>query len=248
MSPDPSFNKNPGVPRSGLQDHGEARLSDTRCAITTINLNGTTDDHGQEAGKPKNRTIATPLAAPYNSGKDKRISRQAVKKKGGRMKRKIAYLLTITTLVVMASCGGDTGTTGQPPDATPAGKNYDCPYFRLILAAGWDAGPATSGMVTILPKGQVSPGLYFKFEGNGNAAGTAAASINSMILNYGGSSMIDTIIGGIGFKTTTYIYSGMTQTMHVAFRNGTKITITIEGAGATDNPAIRSMLGTVAFK
>jgi hypothetical protein len=69
-----------------------------------------------------------------------------------------------------------------------------------------------------------------------------------MIADYGGSPMETTLIAGTEFKTTTYSYSGMTQTMHVAFRNGTKITITIEGAGAKENPDIKAMLASVALK
>jgi hypothetical protein len=36
--------------------------------------------------------------------------------------------------------------------------------------------------------------------------------------------------------------------MHVAFRNGTKITITIESVGAKDNPDIKAMLATVVSR
>ncbi len=55
-------------------------------------------------------------------------------------------------------------------------------------------------------------------------------------------------IGGVEFKFTTYVYSGMTQTMYVAFRNGTKITVTTEGPGAKDLPEIKAMLSSVQFK
>ncbi len=109
----------------------------------------------------------------------------------------------------------------------------------MTVAEGWEAGPLTFGMVNVLPRGKVSPGLYFKFEGDGNAAGTAEASIGSMIKNYNGSPMEESAIAGTPFKTTTYSYSGMTQTMHVAFRSGTKVTITIEGANGKENPDIR---------
>lgn len=174
------------------------------------------------------------------------------------MKKTIAVLIFLTVITVLPSCGGDKGTTGESADAAgmpakneitaPAGKAYDCKYFTMTLAEGWDAGPLTFGMVNVLPKGKVSPGLYFKFEGDGNAVGTAEGSINTMIQNYGGSAMEDTVIAGARFKTTTYNYSGMTQTMHVAYRNGTKITITIEGVGARDNSDIKAMLGTVTLK
>jgi hypothetical protein len=174
------------------------------------------------------------------------------------MNKTIPFLIFLTSMFILPACGGDKGATGQaagsaaaavPTEtAAMAGTGYDCKYFTMKVAEGWDAGPLTFGMVNVLPKGKVSPGLYFKFEGDGNAAGTAEASIRSMIQNYGGSPMEDTSIAGVGFKTTTYNYSGMTQTMHVAFRNGSKITITIEGANAKDNPDIRAMLGTVSLK
>jgi hypothetical protein len=166
-------------------------------------------------------------------------------------------LLAVLPLLLLA-CGGDkakageeAGTavpTAQAANAVPQGSPYDCSYFSLTLAEGWAAGPPSFGMVNVLPKGKVSPGLYFKFEGDCNAAGSAEASIESMIKNYGGAPMTESTIAGTVFKTTTYSYSGMTQTMHVAFRNGTKITITVEGAGAADNPDIRAMLGTLVLK
>ena len=174
------------------------------------------------------------------------------------MKKTMAVLGFLMFMAVLFSCGGDKGAVGGaagPADAVaksevapPAGKAYDCKYFTMTLAEGWDAGPLTFGMVNVLPKGKVSPGLYFKFEGDGNAAGTAEASIESMIKNYNGAPMTESSIAGTAFKTTTYSYSGMTQTMHVAYRNGTKITITIEGVGARDNSDIKAMLGTVALK
>jgi hypothetical protein len=171
--------------------------------------------------------------------------------------RKISVaLVCLAVMVAMTGCGGgktadqptSAGAEPQPKKPAPAGKPYDCQYFSFTVAEGWEAGPLTFGMVNVLPKGQASPGLYFKFEGDGNAVGTAEQSINTMIADYGGSPMETTLIAGTEFKTTTYSYSGMTQTMHVAFRNGTKITITIEGAGAKENPDIKAMLASVALK
>lgn len=54
-------------------------------------------------------------------------------------------------------------------------------------------------------------------------------------------------IGNIEFKTTT-ITGRMVQTMYVTFRKGTKITITLEGAGAKGNPEIKVMLSSVVFR
>ena len=167
------------------------------------------------------------------------------------MKKVMAILVFLSAMMLLLACGGDKAaavTVAKNENAVLAGKTYDCKYFTMTLVEGWDAGPLTFGMVNVLPKGKVSPGLYFKFEGDGNATGTAEGSINLMIQNYGGSPMENTTIAGTGFKTTTYTYSGMTQTMHVAYRNGTKITITIEGTNAKDNADIQSMLGTVVLK
>jgi hypothetical protein len=171
------------------------------------------------------------------------------------MKNKARILAFLAVLAASLSCGDKAGGTEGGNSAAAkanipaaAGRVYDCKYFTMTVAQGWEAGPLTFGMVNVLPKGKVSPGLYFKFEGDGNAAGTAEASIHSMIQGYGGSPMEDTAIAGIAFKTATYTYNGMTQTMHVAFRNGTKITITIEGASARDNPDIQAMLGTLVLK
>jgi len=174
------------------------------------------------------------------------------------MKKAVTVLVLLIMIMVLFACGDDKAKTDEPASSTAAvaknettptaGKAYDCMYFTMTLADGWQAGPLTFGMVNVLPKGKVSPGLYFKFEGDGNAAGTAEASIDTMIKNYGGSPMENTTIAQTGFKTTTYTYSGMTQTLHVAFRNGTKITITIEGVNAKDNPDIQAMLKSVLLK
>ena len=165
------------------------------------------------------------------------------------MKKSVAILVFLTVMMVLLSCGKDkAGSVAKNESVVFTGKAYDCKHFTMTVAEGWEAGPLTFGMVNVLPKGKISPGLYFKFEGDGNAAGTAESSINSMIQNYGGSPMADTTIAGTGFKITTYTYSGMTQTMHVAYRNGTKITITIEGENAKDNADIKAMLGTVVLK
>lgn len=174
------------------------------------------------------------------------------------MRMPVTIFLGLIMTLALFSCGGqkatqavdssDPGAAEKKESAAPAGAAYDCKYFGLTLASGWDGTAEKFGMAMVLPKGQVSPGLYFKFEGDGNAAGTAEASINTMIQNYGGSPMESTTIAGIEFKTTTYPYSGMQQTMYVAYRNGTKITITIEGVGAKDNPDIKAMLATVVLK
>jgi len=174
------------------------------------------------------------------------------------VKSSFAVLLSVAAIMSLAGCGGEkaaepTNAAAAAPAAEAAqpaakGAPYDCQYFSLTLAKGWEASPEQMGMVNILPKGRMSPGLYFKFEGNGNAMGTAEGSINTMIRDYGGSPMETTSIAGVEFKTTSYSYSGMQQTMHVAFRNGTKITITIEGSGGKDNADIRAMLATLALK
>jgi len=165
------------------------------------------------------------------------------------MKKRELVLVSLTIMILLSACGNDKGAAAAE-NAIPvaSGKPFDCNYFTMTVAEGWEAGPLTFGMVNVLPKGEVSPGLYFKFEGDGNAAGTAEGSIRSMIQNYGGSPLTDTTIAGIGFKTTTYSYSGMTQTMHVAYRNGSKITITLEGVNAKDNPEIKAMLTTLVLK
>lgn len=174
------------------------------------------------------------------------------------MRMPVTIFLGLTVTLALFSCGGqkathatdssDTGAAAKKESAAPAGAAYDCKYFGLTLASGWDATAEKFGMAMVLPKGQISPGLYFKFEGEGNAAGTAEESINTMIQNCGGSPMESATVAGIEFKTTTYPYSGMQQTMYVAYRNGTKITITIEGMGAKDNPDIKAMLATVVLK
>ncbi|MBN1273362.1 MAG: hypothetical protein JXB26_13930 [Candidatus Aminicenantes bacterium] len=171
------------------------------------------------------------------------------------MKKSAIFILCLALIVTMIGCGGKTSEEATPAKETKAdetkaaqGKTYECEDFTMTLASDWEASPQTMGMVNVLPKGKTSPGLYFKFEGKGNAVGTAETSINTMINNYNGSPMESATIGNVEFKSTTYAYSGMTQTMCVAFREGTKITITLEGVGAKDNPDIKTMLSTVNFK
>jgi hypothetical protein len=165
--------------------------------------------------------------------------------------KKLSSLIVCLALIgAVAACGGKKGedtAVAQAPQAA-AGTTYDCADFTMTVASGWQASPENLGMVNVLPAGKISPGLYFKFEGSGNAVGTAEESINTMIANYGGSPMESVTIGGVEFKATTYAYSGMTQTMFVAFRNGTKITITTEGPGARDLPEFKAMISSVQFK
>ena len=171
----------------------------------------------------------------------------------------VIFLVLGLALTVMA-CGekpAEKGATAKPGQqavkkadkpAPAKGEAYDCEKFSLTLADGWKAGPLKMGMVNVLPNGKYSPGLYFKFEGNGNAAGTAEASIESMIERYNGSPMESTTIAGIEFKTTTYSHGGSDQTMHVAFHEGTKITITIEGKDAKNNADIKAMIASLKLK
>lgn len=165
------------------------------------------------------------------------------------MRKMILISAILAAVLSVAACNpkGD-GDTKDMPESAARGTPYECADFKMIVAEGWQASPQTMGMVNVLPLGKTSPGLYFKFEGNGIAAGTAEASIENMISGYGGSPMESARIGGQEFKSTTYNYSGMTQTIYIAFRNGTKITITMEGTGAGDNPAIRQMLESLSFK
>jgi hypothetical protein len=174
------------------------------------------------------------------------------------MKLSAIGLLVLFAAFALVACGERTANepnSGNNPSeqtaATPqvqGGTPYDCQKFSLTLAKGWTASPLAIGMVNVLPEGKVSPGLYFKFEGDGNAAGTAEESISKMIKDYKGSPMASTTIDGVEFKSTTYTYNRLVQTMHVAFRNGTKVTITTEGEGAKDNPDIQAMLAGVKFK
>ena len=172
------------------------------------------------------------------------------------MKKLIIVFVCLALAFATFACGGKKGeeatasgaAPAKPKDAVTMSGEYICRYFNMTFASGWQATQEKFGMVNVLPDGKVSPGLYFKFEGDGNAAGTAEESINTMISGYNGSPMGTTTIDGVEFKTTTYTYDRMTQTMYVAYRNGTKITVTIEGEGAKDNRDIKAMLSTVQFR
>lgn len=173
------------------------------------------------------------------------------------MKKSVLLIACFSLMILMVACGGEKAVEApaensvaptQASAPSPIIPDVDNRYFSLKLAEGWKAGPLTSGMVNILPQGKYSPGLYFKFEGDGNAAGTAEASIKAMISEYSGSPMEDAVFAGTTFKSTTYTYGGSPQTMHVAFRDGTKVTITIEGKDGKDNPDIQAMLKTLVLK
>jgi hypothetical protein len=177
------------------------------------------------------------------------------------MKKIIALAVCFIAIVALVSCGESKPTETDMKNETPAtqststentgdvamGNTYDCKYFTMTLADDWEAGPETFGMVNVLPKGKISPGLYFKFEGP-NTAGTAEESIIGMIKTYNGTPMESTTIAGMEFMTTTYTYSNMFQVMHVAYRDSTKITITLEGEGVRDLPEIKAMLESVVLK
>ena len=89
------------------------------------------------------------------------------------MKSFFAVLLSIFAIISLAGCGGEkaaepAGGSAVAPAAEAAqpaakGAAYDCDKFSLTLAEGWEASPLNMGMVNILPKGKMSPGLYFKF-------------------------------------------------------------------------------------
>ena len=169
------------------------------------------------------------------------------------MRKFSTIIMCLALTAAVTACGGqkaEEGAAAEPAKAKAAAKGtpYECDDFTMTVSEGWQASPQTSGMVNVMPQGRYSPGLYFKFEGSGNAVGTAEESIESMITRYEGSPMESTTIGNVEFKSTTYTYGGANQTMHVAFREGTKITITIEGADAKDNPDIKTMLASVVFK
>ncbi len=129
-------------------------------------------------------------------------------------------------------------------------KPLSAPVFLVLMfaASGWQASPENLGVVNVFPTDKNSPGLHFKFEGNGNAAGTAEGAIISMISGYNGSPMRSATIDGVEFKTMTYTHGGRTQPVHAAFRNVTRITITMEGVGAKDLSKIKAVLPTVLFK
>lgn len=176
------------------------------------------------------------------------------------MKKIIALVVCFIAIAALVSCSESKptetaektepaaqGTSAENTGDAVTGNAYDCKYFTMSVADGWEAGPETFGMVNVLPRGKTSPGLYFKFEGP-DMAGTAEESIDGMIKTYNGTPMESTTIAGIEFKTTTYTYSNMFQVMHVAYRNGTKTTITLEGEGVRDLPEIKSMLESVVLK
>ena len=174
--------------------------------------------------------------------------------KGGRMKKVLALTLCLIAVLAAASCGGGNASekketqseTANNQTSVAMGSDYDCKYFSMKIAQGWEAGPETYGMVNVLPKGQVSPGLYFKFEPN--SLGTAEQSIENMIKDYKGSPMKNVVIAGAQFAATTYTYNNSPQTMYVAYYNGAKVTITIEGERAQDIPVFKAMLDTLELK
>jgi len=149
-------------------------------------------------------------------------------------------------------CGdksGDEGTWAESARVPAAAEDaaYDGKYFSMTVASGWVSEPQNGGRVIFLPKDGWIPKIGFDFEDMGDGPGTAEEAVKAIIARFDGSPMESTEIGGVEFKTTTYKFAGSTLTTHIAFRKGTKINITIEDDDAED-PDIRAMLGSVAFK
>ncbi len=75
------------------------------------------------------------------------------KQKGETMKRTMTALMFSTFMAVLFSCGNDKGAgrrrPGRPPGKgalPPRAQLYDCTYFTMTVAGGWEAGPLTLGM------------------------------------------------------------------------------------------------------
>ncbi len=176
--------------------------------------------------------------------------------KGEKMKKMVFFCALALLLFLLPACGGDAPAPAPAPATNTAartipsstGEAYVCPAFSMTVAEGWTAGPLNMGMVNVLPKGKNSPGLYFKFEGNGNALGSAEASMENMVKNYNGTAMADVTVSGQVFKRVSYSHGGSSQNMLVAFIHGTKVTLTVEGDGAWENPDIQNMLKSVVLK
>ena len=164
--------------------------------------------------------------------------------------RKCAVVIGCLAVIFAATGCGGKGTPADSAHAPAAAVDgvYDGEFFTMTLASGWEAAPQTRGSVTVVPKDAWVPKLSFDFEDKGDAPGTAEEAVEAIIARFEGSPMESTEIGGVEFKTTTYIFAGSTLTTHVAFRQGTKISISIEHDDAGDNPDIQTMLDSVSPK
>ncbi|MFC2146590.1 hypothetical protein ACFLRT_04425 [Acidobacteriota bacterium] len=169
--------------------------------------------------------------------------------------KRIFSLLMAALLVIgfVAACGGggeSSGGEAQPAKAN--GEVFENDYFKATIPVGWTVfDDSKLAMMQIYPKGDTSmyrTTIHLKFEGKGNWHGTPEQSIASMASSYNGTAPEKIVINGTEYYKTTYEYSGHKQTMMVAKKDGSKITVTMVGKDYDKNPDIPKILETISYK
>jgi len=171
------------------------------------------------------------------------------------MKKRIFPLIACGIFIISAC--GDSNT--PPPAAqektalvsvTASGKSFENDLIRAIVPdRWWLKDDSRIGMMMILPEtgNPEKSGVYLKFEGP-NWTGTPEESIAEMAKNYQGTPPQSVVCNGRTFVQTSYEYSGSKQTMMIAKKDGTKITVTLEGAEHASSPAVRQILESLVVK
>lgn len=173
------------------------------------------------------------------------------------MKRFFSHVVILLLVIgLTAACGGngETGADGAAKkDAAKAGgEAFENAFFKATITDGWTVfDDSKVKMMRIYPKNDTSmyaPTIHLKFEGNGNWPGTPEGAITDFAKNYKGSAAQKEVINGLEYYKTTYEYGGHKQTMMVAKKDGSKITISLVGADYDTNPAIPQILKTIVIK
>ncbi len=167
-----------------------------------------------------------------------------------KMKKNGMLMLGLLAICMMfAACGGGGAAEAQ-------GKAFESKYFKVTLMPGWTVFEDTKLPVArIYPEkdtGMYAPTIHLKFEGplSGHYewAGTPDKAIADMSKSYGGSAPEKEVIGGLEYYKTTYTFSNMKQTMYIAKKDGTKVSLTLVGTDYDKLPEIPAMVKTIAVK
>lgn len=142
--------------------------------------------------------------------------------------------------------------TAAPEAAETAANTFENSFFKADIPAGWTVfDDSKVKMMRIYPEKDTSifaPTIHFKFEGSGKWGSTPEQAIKEMAGNYEGSAPEKEIINGVEYWKTMYEYGGQKQTMYVAKKDGTKITVTVVGRDYEKLPEIMKTLSTVSYK
>ena len=174
------------------------------------------------------------------------------------MKRIFLHVVVVLLVIgFLSACGGGDGTQGaaEAKASKAKGSVFENDFFKADIPEGWTVfDDSKVAMMRIYPekdKSVFAPTIHLKFEGKkagrSEWSGTPEQSIADMAKNYKGTAPEKVVINGVEYYKTTYDYGGK-QTMMVARKDGTKITVTLVGRDYHKNPTIEEILKTISYK